>query len=444
MMAKLCIPILLCALVTSSRADEFKQDRLDQWPQWRGPNGDGTAPRGDPPVEWSESKNVRWKVELPGSGSATPVVWGEKIFVLTASDTGRKAEAKVEPAPAGAKEARSVAPTTIYKFEVLCLDRKTGKELWRRTAVEDVPHEGHHSTHGYASASPVTDGALLYASFGSRGVFCYDLDGALKWKRDLGRMQIKMGFGEGSSPALHADSLVVNWDHEAGSFIACLDAKTGDEKWRTKREEGTTWTSPLVVERDGIAQVIVNGTNKTRSYDLAGGKLVWECGGQVMNPIAMPVLLDGMVYCMTGYRGFSVTAIRLDSKGDVTGNTRQVVWKRSDAAPYVASPLLSDGLLYLTKERQGILSCVDAKTGELRYEGQRLPGIETVYASLTGAAGRLYIPGREGTTAVIQQGPTYKLLAANKLDEAIDASPVIIGKQLFLRGSKHLYCIATD
>lgn len=413
------LAFLLCLL--ASRLDA--QDPLDQWPQMRGPLGDGTSPKGKPPVEWSETKNVRWKVEIPGSGSATPIVWGDRIYLLSAVGAG---------------------PGTLHQFLVLCLDRKNGRELWRRTAVEETPHEGTHATHGYASASPVTDGQLLYAFFGSRGMYCYDLDGTLKWKKNLGRMRIKMGFGEAASPALHGGSLVVNWDHEAGSFIVCLDAKTGDEKWRMPREEGTTWTTPLIAPRAGAAQVIVNGTKRTRSYDLATGKLIWECGGQVMNPIATPVLEGDTVYCMTGYRGFAVTAIRLDSKGDVTGDAKQVVWKRSDTGPYVASPLLCNGLLYVTKERQGILSCIDAKTGELRYDAERLPGIETIYGSLAGAAGKVYIVGREGTSVVLEQGPAYKVLATNKLDEGIDASPVIVGSQLFLRGSKHLYCIGAE
>lgn len=419
-MLQRCAPLLFFLLAA---APAFAQDRLEQWPQMRGPNGDGNSPKGNPPVEWSETKNLRWKVEIPGSGSATPIVWGDRLYVLTAIDTGK---------------------ASVLQFVVLCLDRKTGKEIWRRTAADAAPHEGTHATHGYASASPATDGTLLYASFGSRGIYCYDLEGTLKWKKDLGRMKIKMGFGEAASPALHGGSLIVNWDHEAGSFIVGLDAKTGEEKWRMPREEGTTWTTPLVVERDGVAQVVVNGTKRTRSYELATGKLIWECGGQVMNPIATPVVADGTVYCMTGYRGFAVYAIRLDSKGDVTGDSKQVVWKRTDTGPYVASPLLSNGLLYVTKERQGILSCIDAKTGEVRYDAQRLPGIDTIYGSLAGAAGKLYVVGREGTTVVIEQGPTYKALASNKLSEGIDASPVIVGKELFLRGSKHLYCIVAE
>jgi outer membrane protein assembly factor BamB len=409
----------LAALVLSAQAADFEKERPSNWHHWRGPNGDGVSPDGAPPLEWSGTKNVKWKAAIPGAGSATPVVWKERIFVLTAV-----------PA-AGA----------LQRFEVHALDRATGKTLWTKTAVEEAPHEKTHATHGYASASPTTDGEHLIASFGSRGIFCFDLDGNLKWKRDLGDMRIKMEFGEAASPALHRGSVVVNWDHEGDSFIVCLDAKTGEPRWKTPRDEKTTWTTPLVVERDGRAQVVVNGAKRTRSYDLATGALLWECGGQAMNPIAMPVVMDGTVYCMTGYRGNAITAIRLDAKGDVTGGP-QLVWKRTDAAPYVASPILYDGLLYLTKERNGILSCLDAKTGEPRYAEQRLPGIDTIYASIVGAAGRVYVTGRSGRTVVLERGPAFKVLAQNDLGEGVDASPVILGKTLLLRAAKNLYCIA--
>jgi outer membrane protein assembly factor BamB len=425
--------------------DDFARERMDYWHQCRGPLATGWAPRGDPPAQWSESKNIKWKVEVPGSGSSTPIVWGNRIFVLTAVKTDRKsaAPAPVAPPPSGPEipNLTTPVPDTLYRFEVLCLDRDTGNVLWRRVAREEVPRQGHHPSHGYASGSPVTDGKFLYVTFGSRGFYCYDLDGSLKWEADLGDMTTKMGFGEGASPALHGGSLVVPWDHEGGSFIACLDAATGKERWRTARDERTTCATPLVVERDGAAQVVTNGTNRTRSYDLSTGRLLWECGGQTANPIPSPVEHEGTVLCMSGFRGNAVFAIPLNATGDLT-NGDKVAWKRTDAAPYVASPLLHDGLLYFTKERQGILSCADVKTGTLHYGEQRLPGIGTLYASITGAAGKIYIAGREGVTLVLKHGPSCEILAENRLDEGMNASPVIVGKQLFLRGHKHLYCVA--
>lgn len=419
-------------------------DPLDNWPQWRGPRGDGIAPKATPPVEWSETRNIRWKAAIPGGGSATPVLWGDRIFVVTAVDTGKTpAGASRTPAVPGDPGMSTGTPTTLHQFLVICLDRATGRTLWSRTAVEAVPHEGHHPSHGFASSSPATDGKILIASFGSRGVFAYDLEGALKWSKVLGSMKIKVGFGEGISPVLAGGLVLINWDHEGDSFIVALDAATGQEKWRQARDEKTTWTTPYIVEHAGKLQAIVNGTKKTRSYDVASGELLWECGGQGMNAIAMPVSREGLVYCMTGYKGTALYAIRLDSKGDVSGGP-QVAWKRNDAAPYVSSPLLMDNLLYYSKERQGILLCADATTGETKFGPERLPGIDTIYASLAGAAGRIYVVGREGTTLVLKQGPKLEVLSSNKLDEGVDASPVLVGKELYLRGARSLYRIEAD
>ena len=438
------------------RANELGAERLDNWHQWRGPDANGLAPKGDPPLRWDESTNIRWKVKVPGSGVSTPIVWGDRIFLLTAIKTDRKPDPDALPAREtprrdsrrgrgrrGGFRLSTETPTTFHQFSILCIDRKSGKTLWDRVASKQVPHEGHHPSHGYASASPTTDGTYLYSSFGSYGVYCHDLEGNLKWKRDLGDMQTKLGFGEGTSPVLHGDSLVVNWDHEGDSFITCLNTESGEPKWRVSRDEGSTWSTPLVVEHGGITQVITNAKNRTRSYDLSTGKLVWECGGQESNPIPSPIVRNGMAYCMTGFRGYALYAIPLDARGDLTESDK-VAWRRNDGAPYVASPLIYDNFLYFTKERRGILSCVEATTGKDVYSDQRLSGISTLYASLTGAAGRVYITGRSGTTLVIKLGPKYEVLATNSLDEGVDASLAIVGKQLFLRGKKHLYCIARD
>lgn len=436
----------------------------DNWANWRGPNYDGSSPTGNPPTEWSETENVAWKIELPGEGSASPIVWGDRVYALAAVDTGKKPgdavdepgdespleefspqEGRQERRPQGRRSGgrrRPEKPTTLWQFKVFCIDRASGDVVWETTAAEEVPHEAKHSTSTYASLSPVTDGKHLYCSFGSRGVFCLDMNGKVKWRTDLGDMTTRNSFGEGASPVLHGDSLVHIWDHEGDSFIACLDTATGDIRWKVSRDEPTTWNTPLITEHDGITHVIANGTNRTRSYDLATGKVIWECGGQVMNPIPSPMRLDDVVYCMSGYRGNSIVAIRLSARGDVTDSAEKIAWKRSDAAPYVASPLLYDDKIYLTKSRSAILSCLDARTGKPYYAEQRLPEIESLYSSLVGAGGKVYIVGRSGTTLVIEHGEKYKLLAVNKLDEGIDASPAIVGDQIFLRSASHLYCIA--
>lgn len=405
---------------------------LDNWPQWRGPLGNGLAPGAKPPTEWSGTKNVRWKTEIPGAGSATPIVWEGKVFVLTAVDTRKPGPAA--PRPAEGRRRGGAPPSTVHAYDVLCLDLESGKTLWRKTAVEEVPHEGTHDTNNFASGSPSTDGKLLLVPFGSRGFFMYDLDGNLKWKKDLGDMRVKAGFGEGASPVLHGDAVLLLWDHEGESFLACLDAATGAERWRTPRRDATSWSTPLVAD----GQVIVNGSARTRSYDLKTGAQLWECGGQTMNAIPVPIVREGVAYVMTGFRSTAVAAIRLDSRGDVSD---KALWRRTDAGPYVSSGLLYDDLLYVPKERNGILFVLNPKNGETVYGPERLPGIDSMYASLVGADGKVYVTARDGTTVVLKHGPQLEILATNRLGEGVDASPVPVGRRLLLRGQKHLFCL---
>ena len=423
MTARLLSGSVIALLLSAPSAESADRDRF--WPQWRGPLGTGAAaPDADPPTEWSETKNVKWKVEVPGLGSGTPVVWGDTIYVTTAVPTG--------------------AASGPHRFTLLAIGRKDGKTLWQKALREEVPHEGHHATNTFASASALTDGEHVYAFFGSRGLYALDLKGNVKWEKDLGDMNIKMGFGEAASPALHGDRLVVNWDHEGESFIVALDKRTGKEIWRVPREEKTSWSTPLVVEHAGRAQVITSATSRVRSYDLATGELVWQATGMTANAIPTPVHADGIVYLTSGFRGNALLAVKLaDAKGDIT-NTPAVIWRYDRDTPYVPSPLLYGDALYFLKSNSGVLSAFEAKTGKKLYGEQRLEGVPNVYASPVGAGGRIYIAGRDGAVAVVQQGPEFKLLATNRLDDGFDASPVAVGDELYLRGRKHLYRISAN
>lgn len=432
----LAIGLLLLAVPVQA-ADP---DPLDNWPQWRGPLATGAAPRGNPPVKWNAKTNVKWKVALPGRGASTPIVWGDQVFVLTAVDTGREAAPADIPKPNPRFTKRTKPPITYYQFLVLALDRTTGDVRWKQVATEQVPHEGHHDTHTYAAGSPTTDGRRLYVSFGSRGVYCYDLAGKPLWKRDLGRMQTRLGWGEGTSPVVHGDTVVLTWDQEADSFIIALDARTGRTRWKVDRDEPTSWATPVIVEYKGRTQVVVNGKNRVRSYDLKDGSLIWQCGGQTLNAIPSPVARDGVVYCMTGYKGAMAAAIPLDASGDLTDSDK-VRWRYTRGTPYVPSPLLVGDRLYFTLRNEPILTCLDVRTGKPVIADERLPGLIDLYASPVAAAGRIYFTGRNGTTLVLEQGDKLKVLAVNRLDDPIDASPTVAGKQLFLRGEKYLYCL---
>ena len=428
------------ALAGVGRAEEHSTDPMHNWPAWRGPASNGTAPHADPPVTWSRADNLKWKLDLPGESSATPIVWADKVFVVTAVETERTVDRlpppKMEP-PGGYRTER---PKHYYRFLVYCVDRETGRIRWRRVATEQVPHEGHNSNHGYASGSPTTDGRHLYVSFGSRGIFCYDLDGNLIWKRDLGDTVTRFGWGEGASPTLYGNSLAVNWDHEGSSALFVLDASTGQTKWKVDRDEETSWATPLVIEHRGVKQLVVNATRRVISYDLDSGKILWECGGQTEVLVASPVVFRDVVICMSGYRGLAVYAIPLDSTGDLTGTDR-IAWHYDRGAPYVPSPLLYGELLHFTRGNQPILFRLKATTGEALLAGVRLPSLREIYASPVGAAGRVYIVGRDGTTLVVKNQAALDVLAVNRLDDPIDASPAAVGKDLFLRSKRRLYCI---
>jgi outer membrane protein assembly factor BamB len=289
-MRRFAAVVLLFVIATAVGAADVPKGAADNWHHWRGPNADGSAPKADPPTKWDAKTNIAWKTELPGRGNATPIVWGDRLFVLTAIKTDRVAKAGELPEPDPKFDVKTSPPTNFYKFVVLCYDRTTGKVLWEQVAAEAVPHEGHHETHGYAGGSPTTDGKLLYASFGSFGTFAYDLDGNLKWSRtDLGRIHSRYGWGEAVTPVVSGDSLILNYDQEADSRLICLDTATGKTKWDVKRDERSTWATPLVVDHGGKMQVVTNGTTRIRGYDFATGELLWQCAGMTVNPIPSPV-----------------------------------------------------------------------------------------------------------------------------------------------------------
>ena len=408
-----------------------------EWPQWRGPHATGASAVAAPPLEWSETTNILWKTEIPGRGSSSPVVWGDRLFVQTAIPAG---------APQGddhrARGASS--PREVHRFALYALDRHTGKIVWERTAREALPHEGSHPDNGtWASSSAVTDGEHVIAFFESFGLYAYDLDGKLIWEKDLGDKRMRNQFGEGSTPALHGNHLVVVWDNfvPGTSFVVTLDKRTGAEIWRAERDEIDTWATPLVVEHEGRAQVVVPGMKRLKSYDLETGKIVWETSGLTMNPIPSPVFGDGMVFATSGFQGNSLKAIRLaDARGDIT-DTGAVVWSLTRDTPYVPSPLLYDGILYLLKTNSGILSAFDAKTGKPHYQAQRLVGIDEVFSSPVGAAGRVYITDRNGHTLVLRNSPQLEMLARNELDDGFDASAALVGDRIYLRGYRYLYAI---
>ena len=428
----------LLALQTGA-AEVAPLEAEQNWPQWRGPLATGVAPHGHPPTEWSEDQNVRWKAELPGLGHSTPIVWGDRVFLTAAVPYGDE----LPPRPSQAPGNHDNLPVTRrQQFVALAVNRSDGQIVWRRTLRQALPQEQGHRTASLASNSPVTDGERLFAFFGSFGLYCLDLNGEPLWEKDFGPMQSLHGHGEGASPVLYRDTLIVNWDHEGQSFVAALDKRTGRQLWKVERDEITSWATPIVVEHAGRPQLVISGTNRVRGYNLADGKIIWQCGGLSANIVASPVAADGVVYVGSSYDKRALLAIRLDgAAGDITA-TDEVLWRRSRGTPYVPSPLLYGDSLYFLTHYQGILTRVNGPTGADDPGPIRLGGMSEIYASPVGAAERVYVTDRNGTTLVVSHSSHPKLLAKNVLDDTFSASAAIAGGEIFLRGEKRLYCLA--
>ena len=433
--------IFLLTVFTTSSSGRLKDVQgAKNWHQWRGPEANGVSRTATPPMTWSESENIRWKVPIDGRGVSSPVVWGDKIFLLSSVNTGEVDASLPKPEDQPERVFGIKYPNTKYSFVVLCLDRKTGKEIWRRAATDLVPHEGHHKDNSFASASPFTDGKRLYCWFGSAGLYCFDLDGNKLWSKDLGRAKVGASLGEGCSPVVHDNKVIILRDHKGQSTIEALDATSGEPLWKKERDEPNGWSTPLIVPYQGETQVITCGDNLVRSYDLETGSIIWQCGGLSQNTIPCPVTDGERVYCMSGYSGYSLLALPLSAKGDITGS-EEIVWSKSKNTPYIPSPILYDGMLGFLKSNQSLYSVLDAKTGNELIGSTRLPSIANVYSSPVGAAGRVYLTGRNGVTLVLKRGKEFEVLATNKLDDEFRASAALVGKQMLLRGSQYLYCI---
>lgn len=427
---------LVAVLASSSTAIT---EETGNWPQWRGPSASGASHDGDPPSEWSDSKNIRWKASVPGRGHSTPIIWQNHIFVTSAIPIGPK----LDPKPSGRPGAHDNLPVdSKHEFVVMAYSRQQGELLWKKSLREAIPLEGGHYTASLASASPVTDGERVYVHFGTHGLYCLDFNGNLIWSKDLGGMHTKHGHGEGSSPSLHGKVLVINWDHEEQSFLVALDKQTGNELWRKNRDEVTSWSTPLILEQDGLTQVIVCGTNRVRSYDLLNGNIIWECGGLSANIVASPVSSEGILYVGSSYEKRMLMAIRLSgARGDIT-DTDHVLWTRTRGTPYVPSPLLVNGALFFLAHYQNVLTRLDAATGEDAPGAMRLGPLGDVYASPVSAAERVYITDLDGVTLVISNDPVPRLISVNALNEKVSASAALVGSEMFIRGEKHLFCIA--
>src|ERR1039457_211341 len=431
----LFLSLLICGCAIAA-------DAPDAWPRWRGPEFNGVA-RGDAPLTWSDKEHIAWKVSVPGKGHSSPVIWGDRLFLTTAVPTGNAPPA--DPAPAAGRRGGfggGGGPQAEQKLMVLAFDRNTGKQRWEKTALVTTPHEGFHPQYGsFASPSVLVDARHVIAYFGSRGVYCYTHDGQPVWQKDFGiKLRMLMAFGEGSSPALDGDKLVILFDHEGDSFLVALDTNTGRELWRTPRPPGSTWSSPLVVTVAGKKQVLVAATKFVAGYDLETGKLIWQTTGLGRNAIPMPVVADGVAFVMSGYQAPNLLAIRLGREGDLTG-TDAILWQNQRGNSYTPSPVLHEGKLYVLTD-SGTISCFDARTGKPFYAQQRLPKSYSFKSSPVAANGKLYLSTEDGDVVVLRMGEKFDVLATNTLaDQVFIATPAIMDGAIYLRGQNTLFCI---
>ena len=427
---------LLPVLVLSSLS--FAADPA-AWPKWRGPHETGVA-NGTAPTEWSTTKNIVWTANIPGRGHSSPVIWGDQVFITTAIPTSAAAPAPAAGSGGGRGAGGGAASGIEHKFVLMAIDRKSGRTTWEKTLVTATPHEGYHHLYGsFASNSPVTDGKLVYAFFGSRGIYALDLKGNLVWQKTFGKMRMRLGFGEGVPTVLDADRLLLNFDQEDGSYLLALDKTTGKEIWKVERQEVSSWSPPSVVTVGGRKQIIVAATAKVRSYDYTSGKLIWECAGLGTNVIPAPVFHNDTVIVMSGHRDPNRMAIKLGRDGDLTG-TDAIVWQNTKGNSYSPSPVLHQGRLYFVTDN-GILSAINATSGELIYQ-ERLPGTYSLKASLVAANGHLYAPTEQGDVVVVKMSDKFEVVATNKMpDEFFIATPAIADGEMYLRGRNKLYLI---
>jgi outer membrane protein assembly factor BamB len=415
----------------------------ENWAQWRGPLGTGAAIKGNPPVEFSETKNLKWKTEIPGKGHATPIVWGDKIIVQTAVPTNEKIEMEAKEESEGQRRMSGNKTDLVHEFKVILVNRENGKIEWETTVARELPQESTHDLGSWASNSPCTDGEYIYAYFGSRGLFCLDFEGNIIWKRDFGQMEKRMSFGEGASPYLYRDRIFIQWDHEGESFLLAINKKNGEDIWKSERDERTSWSTPFVVEANGKIQVITSATTNVRSNDFETGEILWTSTGLTANVIPNPVYADGILFVMSGFRGTALQAIDLTTAQDDITETKSILWKHEGETPYTPNPVLMDGKLYFLRVNNGYISCLNAKDGTINYTKQKLEGISSIFSSPSGVADRIYIAAKD-ICLVIKAGTDFEVLSSNTLDDNFHASPVIVGNQLLLRGFNSLYCFEEE
>lgn len=445
--AVFCAALFSAGLAAAQHAHHAAPE--PHWPSFRGPQATGIAEGHPTPVEWNAEtgKNILWKTPIPGLGVSSPVTWGDRIFVTTAVSGDPSAGLRhglygdVEPSKDLSK----------HTWHVYALDRKTGKIVWERTAHEGTPRSKRHTKASQASASPATDGKHVAAWFGSEGLFVYDFDGNLLWKKNLGVISVGWFYdpdyewGVASSPIIYKDVVILQVDRQKDSFIAAFRLKDGAEVWRTSRDEIPSWSTPTVVE-GARPQIVASATNFIRGYDPVTGKELWRLGRNSEIMVATPFAAHGLVFVVGGYPPIRpIYAIRPGGSGDLSlkeGQTSHefLAWSKREGGSYMPTPIVYGDHLYIV-QNNGVLTAYDARSGERVYQ-QRVGDKPGAYsASPVAADGKIYFTSEDGEVFVIRAGAKYELLGANPMGEVLMATPAISEGVLYIRGLTHLYAV---
>ena len=410
----------------------------ENWPQWRGPGSQGISAEAAVPTEWSASKNVAWRADLP-SGHSSPIVWGERIFLTSAIEgdvvPGAKAVGHIVDGQVWVHP-DSVAADKRHTLKVLALDAGSGKVLWERTAYEGAVYDARHRRSSFAGPTAVTDGAMVYAYFGPEGLYAYDFSGRLAWK--VVEPFKTLGLGTGTSPVLFQDLVIIQRDEDEGkaSLIVAYDKRTGREKWKTARPVQISWSTPVLVAVGNHSELVTNGSELAIAYDPATGKELWRATGVESNAIHTPLVGKGLVIVTAGFPDKKVIAIR---PGLVAADKR-VAWTYTKGTGYVVSNILYGDYVYLLTDN-GVVTCLDAATGAVQYEGGRPPASAHFMGSPVAFGGLIAMTSEEGETFLLKAGPRHEIVRTNSIDEPVYSSLAIANGRIFIRGEKHLFAI---
>lgn len=445
---RICLILLFIVGVAGNMHAQKTYD--EQWPQFRGPHATGIMDHVTTPVTWDleSGENIRWVTPIPGLGHSCPVIWDDRVFITTAVSGSGKDSLKVGLYG----DIDMVEDDSEHEFRVYCLDKNTGEIIWQRLAYKGIPKSRRHTKSSLANPTPATDGKHLLAFFGSEGLYCYDLKGNLLWKKDFGVISAgpytdpDVSWGFGSSPVIYRGKFIIQCDVTGEDFLGLYDVETGDEIWKVRREEVSTWSTPAVYGQDRKIRIIVNGYRHMGGYDFRTGREVWKMSGGGDAPAPTPVIAHDLIFINNAHGRYSpIYVVSPDARGDITldrdsTSSEYIVWSIKRGGAYMQTPLIYGDYLYNLRGN-GNLTCFRATTGEVMYK-QNLGVTGGMTASGIASEGKLYFTAENGDVFVVEAGPRFVLLAKNSINDLCMATPAISDGILFFRTKSRLVAVS--